>query len=70
MGLDTKTRRLFLDTSDFGPAPAPTAARRNPQPVGVFGTFRALVYAPSSTQASPKPSLNYQHPKSPLIETW
>jgi len=26
MGLDTKTHKLFLDTADFSPAPAPTAA--------------------------------------------
>lgn len=45
MGLDTKTHRLFLDTADFGPAPAPTTARPNPQPTAVLGTFRVLVYA-------------------------
>jgi YVTN family beta-propeller protein len=44
MGLDTKTHNLFLDTSDFGPAPAPTAERRNPQPPALLGTFRVLVY--------------------------
>jgi YVTN family beta-propeller protein len=44
MGLDTKTHNLFLDTSDFGPAPAPTADRPNPQPAAVLGTFRVLVY--------------------------
>src|SRR5579862_9618694 len=43
MGLDTKTHKLFLDTSDFGPAPA-TPERRNPQPPAVLGTFRVLVY--------------------------
>ena len=45
MGPDTKTHRLFLDTADFGPAPAPTAARPNPQSTAVLGTFRVLVYA-------------------------
>jgi YVTN family beta-propeller protein len=44
MGLDAKTHKLFLDTSDFGPAPAPTAERRNPQPPAVLGTFHVLVY--------------------------
>ena len=44
MGLDTKTHKLFLDTSDFGPPPAPTPERRNPQPPAVLGTFRVLVY--------------------------
>jgi hypothetical protein len=44
MGLDTKTHKLFLDTSDFGPTPAPTSERRNPQPPAVLGTFRVLVY--------------------------
>ncbi len=44
MGLDTKTHNLFLDTADFGPAPAPTAGRQNPQPAPVVGTFRVLVY--------------------------
>jgi len=44
MGLDIKTHNLFLDTADFGPAPAPTADRPNPQPAAVLGTFRVLVY--------------------------
>lgn len=44
MGLDIKTHRLFLDTSDFGPAPAPTPGRPNPQAPTVLGTFRVLVY--------------------------
>ena len=44
MGLDAKTHRVFLDTSDFGPAPAPTPGRRNPQPAALLGTFRVLVY--------------------------
>jgi DNA-binding beta-propeller fold protein YncE len=43
MGLDSNTHHLFLDTADFAP-PAPTAARPNPQPAAVLGTFRVLVY--------------------------
>jgi DNA-binding beta-propeller fold protein YncE len=44
MGLDTKTHNLYLTTSDFGPAPAPTEKRPNPQPVATPGTFRLLIY--------------------------
>jgi YVTN family beta-propeller protein len=44
MGLDTKTHRLFLDTADFGPPPAPTAQRPHPQPAPILGTFHLLVY--------------------------
>ncbi len=44
MGIDTKTHNLFLDTTDFGPAPAPTADHPNPQSPAVLGTFRVLVY--------------------------
>jgi DNA-binding beta-propeller fold protein YncE len=44
MGLDTKTHKLFLDTSDFAPAPSATAERPNPQQSAIFGTFRVLVY--------------------------
>jgi YVTN family beta-propeller protein len=44
MGLDIKTHRLFLDTSDFGQPPPPTAERPNPQAPTVLGTFRVLVY--------------------------
>ena len=44
MGLDSKTHRLFLDTSDFGTPPAATAERPNPQPAAVLGSFRVLVY--------------------------
>ena len=44
MGLDAKTHRLFLDTSDFG-APAPAAAGgRGGRRAAVPGTFRVLVY--------------------------
>jgi len=44
MGLDTKTHNLYLTTSDFGPAPAPTEKQPNPQPVATPGTFRLLIY--------------------------
>jgi DNA-binding beta-propeller fold protein YncE len=44
MGLDPKTHKLFLTTSDFGPAPAPTEKQPNPQPVATPGTFRLLIY--------------------------
>jgi DNA-binding beta-propeller fold protein YncE len=44
MGLDTKTHNLFLDTADFGPAPAPTAERPHPGRPAIQGTFHVLVY--------------------------
>jgi YVTN family beta-propeller protein len=44
MALDTKTHNLYLDTVDFGPAPAATAQQPNPQPTPIPGTFRLLVY--------------------------
>jgi DNA-binding beta-propeller fold protein YncE len=44
MGLDTKTHNLFLDTADFGPAPAPTADRPHPNRAPIPGTFHVLVY--------------------------
>jgi DNA-binding beta-propeller fold protein YncE len=44
MGLDTKTHNLFLDTADFGAAPAPTADRPHPNRVPIQGTFHVLVY--------------------------
>jgi WD40 repeat protein len=44
MGLDPKTHNLYLTTSDFGPAPAPTEKQPNPQPVAKPGTFRLLIY--------------------------
>ncbi|GAC1680634.1 MAG: hypothetical protein PVS2B2_19110 [Candidatus Acidiferrum sp.] len=44
MAIDPKTHRLFVDTADFGAAPAPTAEQPHPQPVPVSGTFRLLVY--------------------------
>jgi DNA-binding beta-propeller fold protein YncE len=44
MGLDTKTHNIFVDTVDFGPAPAPTTERPHPQPTPIMGTFHVLVY--------------------------
>ena len=44
MGLDPITHNLYLTTSDFGPAPAPSAQQPNPQPVATPGTFRLLIY--------------------------
>jgi DNA-binding beta-propeller fold protein YncE len=44
MGLDTKTHNIFVDTVEFGPAPAPTADRPHPQPAPIMGTFHMLVY--------------------------
>jgi hypothetical protein len=48
MAHDPKTHNLYVDTSDFGPAPAPTAQQRNPQPVAAPGTFRLLIYGPQA----------------------
>lgn len=44
MGLDTKTHKLFLDTADFEPPPAPTADRPHPRGAAIPGTFHVLVY--------------------------
>jgi DNA-binding beta-propeller fold protein YncE len=46
MGLDSRTYRLFLDTADFGPPPAPTKEEPDPQAerVPTPGTFRLLIY--------------------------
>jgi DNA-binding beta-propeller fold protein YncE len=44
MGLDTKTHNLFVDTADFGPAPAPTAERPHPGRPAILGTFHVLLY--------------------------
>lgn len=44
MGLDTKTHNVFVDTADFGPAPAATAERPHPQPAPILGTFHVLIY--------------------------
>ncbi len=44
MGLDTKTRHVFVDTADFSPAPVPTAEHPRPRRAAIPGTFRVLVY--------------------------
>jgi len=44
MALDPKTHNLYLTTSDFGPPPAPTKERPNPNPAATPGTFRLLIY--------------------------
>ena len=44
MGLDTKTHKLFLDTADFAPAPAPTTEQPHPRGAPILGTFHVLVY--------------------------
>src|SRR5215467_2180340 len=49
MALDAKTHNLYVDTSDFDPAPAPTPQQPNPQPVAKPGTFRLLVYGPQAS---------------------
>jgi DNA-binding beta-propeller fold protein YncE len=45
MGLDSRTHKLFLDTADFAPAPAPTAEQPHPRGAAIPGTFHVLVYA-------------------------
>jgi DNA-binding beta-propeller fold protein YncE len=44
MGLDSKTHKLFLDTAEFAPAPAPTADEPHPRGKAIPGTFHVLVY--------------------------
>lgn len=44
MALDPKTHNLYLTTSDFGPPPAPTKERPNPNRIAIPGTFRLLIY--------------------------
>jgi YVTN family beta-propeller protein len=44
MGLDPKTHRLFVDTSDFGPRAPATAKQPHPRPTAKSGTFHLLVY--------------------------
>jgi hypothetical protein len=44
MALDPKTHNLYLTTSDFGKAPAPTAEHPHPRPPAIPGTFRLLIY--------------------------
>jgi hypothetical protein len=44
MALDPKTHNIFLITSDFTAAAAPTAKEPNPRRRAVPGTFRLLIY--------------------------
>jgi hypothetical protein len=46
MALDEKTHHVYLVTSQFGPAPAPTAERPHPRPIILPGTFEILDVAP------------------------
>ncbi len=45
MAYDPKTERIFVDTAEFGKAPAPTQEHPHPRPAAVPGTFHLLVYA-------------------------
>ena len=44
MGFDPKTNHIFVDTAEFGPAPAPTKEHPHPRPAAIPGTFHLLVY--------------------------
>ena len=44
MGLDSKTHKLYLTTSDFDPPAAPTEKQPHPLPRAKQGNFRVLVY--------------------------
>ena len=44
MALDPRTHDLYVDTSDFEPAAAPTTQQPNPQPRAIPGTLHLLVY--------------------------
>jgi DNA-binding beta-propeller fold protein YncE len=44
MNIDPKTHNLFLTTADFGPAPAATPKKPDPQRSSIPGTFRVLIY--------------------------
>jgi DNA-binding beta-propeller fold protein YncE len=46
MAYDPKTKRIFVDTAEFGKAPAATKENPHPRPVAIPGTFHLLVYAP------------------------
>ena len=43
LALDGKTGKIYLVTSDFGPAPAPTAAQPHPRPTMIPDSFVVLV---------------------------
>jgi hypothetical protein len=44
MTLDPTTRRVFLVTADFGPAPAPTEENPRPRPPILPDSFVVLVF--------------------------
>jgi DNA-binding beta-propeller fold protein YncE len=44
MGLDPKTHYIFLPTSDFAPASAPTAEKPDGERKAIPGTFHVLIY--------------------------
>jgi len=46
MAYDPKTKRIFVDTAEFGKAPEPTKEHPHPRPAPIPGTFHVLVYAP------------------------
>ncbi len=43
MAYDAETDRIYLDTAEFGPAPAPTAQSPHPRPQAIPGSFTILV---------------------------
>lgn len=45
MAYDSKTDRIFVDTAEFGKAPAPTKEHPHPRPTPIPGTFHVLVYS-------------------------
>lgn len=44
MALDPKTHNLYVSTSDFKPAAAPSEKQPNPLPIAIPGNFRLLIY--------------------------
>lgn len=46
MAYDPKTKRVFVDTTDFEKAPAPTQQNPHLRPKAIPGTFHVLMYEP------------------------
>jgi hypothetical protein len=46
MAYDPKTKRIFVDTAEFGKAPEPTKEHPHPRGATIPGSFHVLVYAP------------------------
>ena len=46
MAYDPRTKRIFVDTAEFGKAPEPTQEHPHPRGAPVPGTFHVLVYEP------------------------